>query len=133
MHISGMSDSKIPVTNSKFAVDKWEAQMRKGGLELAILAALWKDRLYGLEVLRVLADHDLQVSEGTVYPLMNRLRRDAVVATEWVESNDGPPRKYYSLTNTGRERIRSMNSRWLAFNKSLQNLLEPIPKESRDE
>lgn len=111
------------------SVDKWEAQLRKGGLELAILAALWHEACYGLELLRILAVRDLQVSEGTVYPLLSRLRRETLVSTEWVESRDGPPRKYYSLTPAGRERIRSMAIRWQAFNHSLSSLLAEVTKE----
>lgn len=118
------------MTHHDSSVDKWEAQLRKGGLELAILAALWHEARYGLEVLRTLAAQDLQVTEGTVYPLLNRLRREELVSTEWVESSDGPPRKYYSLTPAGRERIRSMATRWQAFNRSLSSLLEAITKEN---
>lgn len=123
MHITGM-------TPDQTSVDKWEAQLRKGGLELAILAALWHESRYGLEVLRVLADNDLHVSEGTVYPLLNRLRREDLVSTEWVESRDGPPRKYYLLTPAGRERIKSMAIRWQSFNQSLSSLLGAVIKES---
>ena len=123
MHITGM-------TPDQTSVDKWEAQLRKGGLELAILAALWHESRYGLEVLRVLADNGLQVSEGTVYPLLNRLRREDLVSTEWVESRDGPPRKYYLLTPAGRERLGGMAIRWQSFNQSLTSLLEAVIKES---
>lgn len=118
------------MTQDYASVDKWEAQLRKGGLELAILAALWREERYGLEVLRVLADNGLQVSEGTVYPLLSRLRREALVSTEWVESRDGPPRKYYGLTPVGRERIRAMAIRWRNFNQSLSTLLDAAIKES---
>jgi len=113
-------------------VDKWEAQLRKGGLELAVLAALWREPCYGLEILRVLGEQDLQVTEGTVYPLLNRLKRDEVVSTEWVESRDGPPRKYYSLTAEGRRRLCRMATRWLEFNTSLSAILEPVIKETED-
>jgi PadR family transcriptional regulator PadR len=64
--------------------EKWEAQLRKGSLELAILASLWKERLYGLEILRNLESHsDLIVAEGTVYPLLTRLKILGLVQSEW--------------------------------------------------
>src|SRR5437868_11136001 len=85
--------------------EKWEAQLRKGCLELAVLAALAPGRNYGLEIIRALERHsDLVLSEGTVYPILNRLREDGMVTSSWVESETGHPRKYYSLTRMGYER-----------------------------
>ena len=110
--------------------DKWEVQLRKGGLELAILAALWGGRLYGLELLRRLeSDSDLIVSEGTVYPLLNRLKALGLVDSEWVESDAGHPRKYYSLTSAGRERAREMFRVWTRFSSGIAKLLAPLEKE----
>ena len=87
--------------------DKWEVQLRKGCLELAILAALWDGKLYGLEILRRLEiDSDLIVSEGTVYPLLSRLKALGLVRSEWVESIGGHPRKYYALAPMGKNRAR---------------------------
>lgn len=112
--------------NSESA-DKWEVQLRKGSLELAILAALWAGRLYGLEILRHLeSGSDLVVSEGTVYPLLTRLRTLGLVESEWVESDSGHPRKYYSLTAAGRERALEMGRTWARFAASLNNLLTPL-------
>ena len=89
------------------SANKWEVQLRKGCLELAILAALWGGKLYGLEILRRLeSDSDLIVSEGTVYPLLSRLKALGLVRSEWVESDAGHPRKYYALTPAGK------NERW---------------------
>lgn len=109
--------------------DKWEVQLRKGCLELAILAALWRGKLYGLEILRVLeSDSDLTVSEGTVYPLLSRLRALALVRSEWVESDSGHPRKYYELTAAGRKRAREMAATWKRFTSSMNALLDSISK-----
>ncbi len=108
-------------------VGKWETQLRKGCLELAILAALWEERLYGLEILRRLESHsDLIVSEGTVYPLLSRLNTLGVVCSEWVESDGGHPRKYYSLTPSGKRRAEEMVETWERFSDSLRKLLHPI-------
>jgi PadR family transcriptional regulator PadR len=109
------------------SADKWEVQLRKGSLELAILAALWGGRLYGLEILRHLeSGSDLVVSEGTVYPLLTRLRTLGLVESEWVESDSGHPRKYYSLTAAGRERALEMGRTWARFAASLNNVLAPL-------
>jgi PadR family transcriptional regulator PadR len=109
------------------SADKWEVQLRKGSLELAILAALWSGRLYGLEILRHLeSGSDLVVAEGTVYPLLTRLRTLGLVESVWVESDSGHPRKYYSLTAAGRERALKMGRTWARFAASLNNLLTPL-------
>jgi len=112
------------------SAEKWEVQLRKGSLELAILAALWERPLYGLEILRNLeSDSDLIVVEGTVYPLLTRLRALALVESEWVESESGHPRKYYRLTPAGRQRALAMTRIWERFSASMSNLLAPLSRE----
>jgi len=112
--------------------DNWEVQVRKGSIELAILAALWKERLYGLEILRRLADGaGLVVPEGTVYPLLSRLRSEGLVESEWVEAEAGHPRKYYALTRGGRQRAAAMARFWTAFSANLEALLAPLREEER--
>jgi PadR family transcriptional regulator PadR len=111
------------------AAEKWEVQLRKGCLELAILAALWDGRLYGLEILRRLeSDSDLVISEGTVYPLLSRLRALGLVRSEWVEANTGHPRKYYALTAVGKKRALEMAEMWARFSTSMGKLLAPLGK-----
>lgn len=110
--------------------EKWEVQLRKGSLELAILASLWQGRLYGLEILRHLeSESDLIVVEGTAYPLLNRLRTLGLVETEWVESDSGHPRKYYRLTADGRQRALEMSRIWTRFSASMSNLVAPLTAE----
>src|SRR5450432_2681901 len=109
--------------------DKWEVQLRKGCLELAVQAALWDGKLYGLEILRRLeSDSDLIVSEGTIYPLLSRLKALGLVQSEWVESDAGHPRKYYALTPAGRQRGREMAGMWTRFSGSISRLLAPLTK-----
>jgi PadR family transcriptional regulator PadR len=109
--------------------DKWEVQLRKGCLELAILAALWGGKLYGLEILRRLeSDSDLIVSEGTAYPLLSRLKALGLVRSEWVESDAGHPRKYYALSAAGKQRAVEMASIWARFSSSMSKLLAPLGK-----
>ena len=118
------------ITDSDPVTDKWEVQLRKGCLELAILAALWRGRRYGLEILRCMeSDSDLIVSEGTVYPLLSRLKTSGLVQSEWVESDAGHPRKYYALTTAGRQRALEMAAIWIRFASSMSRLLSPLDEE----
>ena len=111
------------------AAEKWEVQLRKGSLELAILAALWEGRLYGLEIIRRLeSDSDLIVVEGTVYPLLSRLKALGLLDSEWVESDAGHPRKYYLLTAAGRRRALEMARIWAQFSSSMSKMLAPLGK-----
>lgn len=120
---------KAQPTSGQETSDKWEVQLRKGCLELAILAALWDGKLYGLEILRRLeSDSHLVVSEGTVYPLLSRLKVMGLLRSEWVESDAGHPRKYYALTPAGRHRGREMEAMWTRFSSSMDRLLEPLAK-----
>lgn len=120
---------KEPDSTEQDTVDKWEVQLRKGCLELAILAALWEGKLYGLEILRRLeSDSDLIISEGTVYPLLSRLKTLELVRSEWVESGAGHPRKYYALTPAGKQRVREMARMWTRFSSSMSRLLAPLAK-----
>jgi len=105
----------------------WEAQMRKGSLELAILASLWQSRLYGLEILRSLSEKSqLDVAEGTLYPILSRLKAEGLLQSEWVEAEAGHPRKYYWLTVPGRRRAREMAESWHTFAASLADLVQPL-------
>ena len=105
----------------------WEAQLRKGCLEMAILASLWQSRLYGLEILRALSEKSqLDVAEGTLYPILSRLKAEGLLDSEWVEADAGHPRKYYWLTPPGRRRAREMAGAWNEFAGRLTVLVQPI-------
>ena len=113
--------------------DRWEAQLRKGCLEMAVLATLASGRSYGLEIIRALEAHsNLVLSEGTVYPILNRLREDALVTASWVESEHGHPRKYYSLTRAGYDRASRMAEVWMKFATGLNALIQPLLPESQE-
>src|SRR5208337_1504031 len=104
--------------------DRWEAQLRKGALEMAALASLWRGRLYGLEIIRFLeSKHNLVLAEGTIYPILNRLKAEGFLTSEWVEAEAGHPRKYYSLTDLGRQRFRMMADAWISFSDGLCRLI----------
>jgi PadR family transcriptional regulator, regulatory protein PadR len=105
----------------------WETQIRKGCLEMAILASLWQSRLYGLEILRSLSEKSqLDVAEGTLYPILSRLKGEGLLQSEWVEAEAGHPRKYYWLTPPGRRRAREMAAAWHTFAASLAALVQPV-------
>lgn len=107
--------------------ENWEKQIRKGWLELAILASLRDDRLYGLEILRRLETHsDLVLAEGTIYPILNRLKRDGLIESRWVESEAGHPRKYYWLTAPGRRRAVVMARYASTFLGRIGALIAPL-------
>jgi PadR family transcriptional regulator PadR len=109
------------------STDKWEIQLRKGSLGLAVLASLWDRKLYGLEILRAHEQgSDLMVGEGTIYPLLNRLKAEGLVQSEWVEAEAGHPRKYYQLTDQGRERARRMADVWSRLSLGLNRILGPL-------
>ena len=83
--------------------DRRITQLRKGILELAVMGVLYHERRYGYSLVRVLCERgSISLKEGTVYPILARLDRDGLVRSEWVESDQGPPRKYYALTASGR-------------------------------
>jgi PadR family transcriptional regulator PadR len=107
--------------------DNWTTQLRKGLLELAILNALGAGPLYGYDIVRRLADVDgLVITEGTVYPILSRLRNERYVETYIEESPEGPPRKYYRLTARGVDELRRMNEHW----ERLHNAIAGLRKES---
>lgn len=107
-------------------VERWEAQIRKGCLELAILASLSKNRLYGLEILRELERRStLGLAEGTLYLILSRLKAERLVDSEWVDARSGHPRKYYWLTEAGKRRLKYMAQFWVQFSANLDAILEP--------
>jgi len=109
--------------------EKWEVQLRKGTLELAILAALNQRTLYGLELLKLLQSQpSLMITEGTLYPLLDRLKRDGVVDASWVQAGETRPRKYYQLTDGGRDKLAELTLLWRQSVTDLERLLsQPGP------
>jgi PadR family transcriptional regulator, regulatory protein PadR len=104
--------------------EKMMAQMRRGAIEYCVLALLRDQDRYGLELTRALTDADgLVTSEGTVYPLLTRLREEGLVETTWEESRKGPPRRYYRITNDGRDALRAFIVQWERFRKTVDDLM----------
>ena len=108
---------------------RWETQLRKGVVELAVLATIAEQgEAYGYKIVERLQRLDgLELTESTVYPVLTRLARDGSLAVRTEASPSGPPRRYYRLTEGGREHFRRMAGSWRTVVKSLSGLLEGAP------
>jgi len=95
----------MDVTNAK-------SQMRKGMLEYCILLLLKRQPAYASDIIQQLKEAELLVVEGTLYPLLTRLKKDSLLAYEWQESTQGPPRKYYRLTDDGTRFLNELDQAW---------------------
>ena len=101
------------------------AQMRRGALEYCVLALLSRRERYGLELVQDLAEVDGMVTtEGTIYPLLTRLRKDGEVDTFWQESTAGPPRRYYRITPDGRRALATFRAEWGRFRSAVDLFME---------
>ena len=106
-------------------IENTKAQMRKGILEYCILSILKDDEAYVAEILGALKDAKLLVVEGTIYPLLTRLKNAGLLNYRWEESLSGPPRKYYGLTETGKLFLNELNTTWSDLQKAV-NLVTRI-------
>ncbi|HSJ69854.1 MAG TPA: PadR family transcriptional regulator [Anditalea sp.] len=97
-----------------------QIQMRKGILEFCILHIISRGEVYASDMLIELKEAQLIVKEGTLYPLLNRLKNASLVSYKWVESETGPPRKYYSITEEGIEFLEQLDETWLSLIQSTQ-------------
>ncbi len=109
-------------------IENTTAQMRKGILEFCTLLVIARDALYAADILAALKSADLLVVEGTLYPLLSRLKRDELVSYEWKESFGGPPRKYYRITPKGKQTIDELKQSWQSLSTTLHTLIETYEK-----
>ena len=100
-----------------------QVQLKKGVLELCVLALLSRGDNYAYEIASRLAE-GIDMGEGTIYPLMRRLQSEGLVDTYLVESQSGPPRKYYRLTAAGRSSFSSQKTEWTAFSNAVEAILQ---------
>ncbi len=103
-------------------IENVKAQMRKGILEYCILSILAKKDLYTSDIINALKENDLIVVEGTLYPLLTRQKNAGLLNYRWEESTQGPPRKYYSLTEIGRAYLKEMDDSWSALINSVKSI-----------
>ena len=107
--------------------DQWVAQLRKGSLELCMLALLMPKERYGYEIAQeLIKTGELAVGEGTIYPLLSRLQREGKVSAEWRESPSGPPRKYYRITPEGRRLLEAKTRVWEVFSRAVNGILKEV-------
>jgi len=98
------------------------AAIRKGLLEFLILKIVAADKVYVADILKRLSDTEFATQEGTLYPLLSKMRRDGLVDYEWQESDAGPPRKYYQLTAKGKSQLAELNDYWKHLNTTITQL-----------
>jgi PadR family transcriptional regulator len=113
--MSGMvaSETRDPLT-----------ELRRGVLEFCVLAILQTGESYGFDIIRKLSAEQLLTSEGTIYPLLSRLRRQASVTTTWRESAAGPPRRYYRISDRGQRALDAFAADWARFRSAVDALLK---------
>ena len=112
-------------------VENTQVQMRKGILEYCILQIVSRGEVYASDMLEELTSAKIMVVEGTLYPLLTRLRKSGLVEYKWVESTSGPPRKYYKLTQDGTNFLLSLNETWNSLVKSTKLISTKKKKTTR--
>ena len=104
---------------------EWGTQLRRGVIELCILAIIERAPSYGYQIVTEMSGApQLASPEGTIYPLLRRLKRDGYVETTWQESDAGPPRQYYELTDRGRVSLAAMRTEWRALVEAMDGYLQ---------
>ena len=98
------------------------APLRRGLLEFLVLKIVGARSVYVPDILRRLADTEFATQEGTLYPLLSKLRREDLVLYEWQESDSGPPRKYYRLTEAGRAQLAALDEYWNRINRTISDI-----------
>jgi PadR family transcriptional regulator PadR len=113
--------------------ETWQEQLRRGGLDLAILLTVSAGPRYGLAIIQHLeAFTDLVVTEGTIYPILGRLTRGGLLEAQWVEGEAPHARKYYRLTRLGTKRLADMKGEWRAFAEKIDRLMTASERSARE-
>jgi len=112
----------------EFNIDNAKAQMRKGVLEFIILLIIAQKEVYASDILKILKKSDFYIVEGTLYPVLSRLKKTNLVGYSWKESKSGPPRKYYKLTTYGESTLINLKESWQTFSVSITKLIKKYEK-----
>jgi PadR family transcriptional regulator PadR len=104
------------------SIDQKFSTLRKGLLEFLVLRIVSADKVYVADMLKALSDTDFATQEGTLYPLLGKMRREELVDYEWQESESGPPRKYYKLTAKGQSQLAELTDYWTYINTTIHKL-----------
>lgn len=107
-------------------IDGKFGNIRKGMLEFLILKIIAADKVYVADMLERLSNTEFATQEGTLYPLLSKMRRENLVDYEWKESEAGPPRKYYKLTAKGKSQLAELNDYWKEINATVNQLGKPV-------
>jgi PadR family transcriptional regulator PadR len=111
-------------------IENTKAQMRKGVLEFCILSVLADGEHYPTEIIEKMKEAKLLIVEGTLYPLLTRLKNDGLLAYRWEESTGGPPRKYFTLTEDGRISLKELIESWTELTNSVNNIIQPTTQKT---
>ena len=111
-----------------YNLENAQAQMRKGFLDFPVLLVIASGKAYASDILKSLRSADLLVVEGTLYPLLSRLRRLGLVTYEWNESRSGPPRKYYIITAEGTRILKELRETWHSLDETINKLTKSYEK-----
>ncbi|MDT0650190.1 PadR family transcriptional regulator [Autumnicola edwardsiae] len=110
---------------NKIFVEKWKSQVKKGTLTFIVLNVLRNNEFYGYEFIEEVKKlTKIEIAEGTFYPLMNRLKKEDLVTSKWVEQESGIPRKYFTLTETGKNTLKKMQNYWEDLASSIKKISE---------
>jgi len=104
-------------------IEKAKIQLKKGVLELCILAIIEREDVYASEILKQMKQAELIIVEGTLYPLLTRLKNDGLLSYRWEESKSGPPRKYFTITPEGISFLNELRNSWGELLSSVKNIL----------
>ena len=111
--------------NSTMNIENTQSQMRKGVLEFCILSIIQRGEAYPSDIIEEMKKSGLHLLEGTLYPLLTRLKNADLLAYRWVESSGGPPRKYFSLTEKGLQFYKELESTWREMSEGVERVIHP--------
>ncbi len=107
-------------------IENAKLQMKKGILEYCILSIIARGEMYASDILEELKQAQLIVVEGTIYPLLTRLKNEQLLSYQWVESKSGPPRKYFQLTEQGRQYLTELSATWTKLNAAVSRITQHV-------
>ncbi len=113
-------------------IDNTQSQMRKGILEFCILSIIRRGESYPSDIVEEMKAANMQIFEGTLYPLLTRLKNAGMLSYRWVESNSGPPRKYFSLTESGEKFYKELEATWYELANAVNALTGKVNGEGND-
>jgi PadR family transcriptional regulator, regulatory protein PadR len=116
-------NQKFPKHDNSMNIENAQVQMRKGILEFCIMHIISRGEVYASDMLDELTSAKIMVVEGTLYPLLTRLKNSGLLDYKWVESSSGPPRKYYILTDTGKQFLEEMQKTWIELSDSVHTIV----------